>query len=268
VSGTLLAMDGALGLSGWQWLFVLEGAPSVILGLTVLFHLPNGPGDARWLTPEQKRWLAERLEFERSSGKEVGLVRTLTDSRVWLLSMLYFAIVTGLYGVTLWLPQIIKGFGALSNFEVGVISAVPFLVATVAMVAIGRSSDRRGERRWHVALPAFAAAGGLTISALTRDPVVALAALSLGAAGIWGVMGPFWSLPPAFLSGAGAAAGIALVNSVGNLGGFVGPYLVGLVRQKSHSFSGGLAAMAAMLAIAGCLALLLRDDSGTRGAKQ
>ncbi|HXR36743.1 MAG TPA: MFS transporter [Candidatus Binataceae bacterium] len=262
LSGALLAMDGALGLSGWQWLFVLEGAPSVILGLTVLFYLPNGPGDARWLTAAEKRWLAERLEFERSSGKEGGLVRTLTDGRVWLLSMLYFAIVTGLYGVTLWLPQIIKGFGALGNFEIGVISAVPFLVAAIAMVGIGRSSDRRGERRWHVAFSAFAAAAGLTISALTRNPVIALAALSLGAAGIWGTMGPFWSMPPAFLSGAGAAAGIALINSVGNLGGFVGPYLVGLVRQKSHSFSGGLAAMAAMLALAGCLALALRDDAG------
>ena len=129
LSGALLAMDGALGLSGWQWLFVLEGAPSVILGLTVLLYLPNGPGDARWLTAAEKRWLAERLEFERSSGKEGGLVRTLTNGRVWMLSMLYFAIVTGLYGVTLWLPQIIKGFGALGNFEVGVISAVPFLFA-------------------------------------------------------------------------------------------------------------------------------------------
>ncbi len=162
--------------------------------------------------------------------------------------------------MTLWLPQIIKGFGALGNFEVGVISAVPFLVAAIAMVVIGRSSDRRGERRWHVALPAFAAAAGLTIAAISRDPVIALAALSLGAAGIWGTMGPFWSLPPAFLSGAAAAAGIALINSVGNLGGFVGPYLVGLVRQKSHSFSGGLGAMAAMLALAGCLALALREE--------
>ncbi len=262
VSGALLAMDGALGLSGWQWLFVLEGAPSVILGLTVLFYLPNGPGDARWLSAAEKRWLAEDLESERSSAKEAGLIRSLTDGRVWLLSMLYFTIVTGLYGVTMWLPQIIKGFGALGNFEVGVISAVPFLVAAVAMVGIGRSSDRRGERRWHVAVSAFAAAAGLTISATARDPVVELAALSLGAAGIWGAMGPFWSMPPAFLSGAGAAAGIALINSVGNLGGFVGPYLVGLVRQMSHSFSGGLAAMAAMLALAGCLALVLRDETG------
>jgi ACS family tartrate transporter-like MFS transporter len=262
LSGILLAMDGALGLSGWQWLFVLEGAPSVILGVMVLFYLPDGPGDARWLNADEKRWLAERLEVERSGATADSLVRVLSDGGVWLLSILYFTIVTGLYGVTMWLPQIVKGFGALGNFEVGAISAIPFLIAAFTMVAVARSSDRRGERRWHVAIPAFAGAAGLTIAALFGNPVIALAALSLGAAGIWGATGPFWSIPPAFLTGAGAAAGIALINSVGNLGGFAGPYLVGLVRQMSHSFSGGLAALAAMLALAGCLALALRDYAG------
>jgi MFS transporter, ACS family, tartrate transporter len=262
LSGMLLAMDGRLGLSGWQWLFVLEGLPSVILGVIVLFYLPDGPEDARWLSAAQKRWLAATVVSDREIRKEGGPLGALTDRRAWLLSILYFTIVTGLYGVTMWLPQIIKGFGALDNFEVGLVSAFPFLAAAVVMVVVGRSSDRRAERRRHVAISAFAGAVGLTISAFAHNPLVELAALSLGAAGIWGTMGPFWSMPPAFLSGAGAAAGIALINSVGNLGGFVGPYLVGLVRQFSHSFAAGLAAMAAMLALAGCLALTVRDAGG------
>ena len=261
VSGTLLVMHGIAGLSGWQWLFVLEGLPAVILGVVVLRFLPDGPEDAQWLNADEKRWLADTLERERENIKEHGLAGTLTSSKVWLFSALYFAIVTGLYGVTMWLPQIVKGFGGLNNFEVGLIAAVPFLVAAMAMVTIGRSSDRRGERKYHVAASAFAGALGLALSAVAPNPLIALAALSMSAAGIWGTMGPFWSMPSAFLGGAGAAAGIALINSVGNLGGFVGPYLVGVVRQMSHSFSGGLAAMALMLAVAGCLALALRDPA-------
>ncbi|MGO9061225.1 MAG: MFS transporter [Candidatus Binataceae bacterium] len=261
VSGTLLVMHGIAGLSGWQWLFVLEGLPAVILGVAVLRYLPNGPEDARWLNADQKRWLADTLGRERENSRENGLAATLTSGQVWLFSALYFAIVTGLYGVTMWLPQIVKDFGTLNNFEVGLIAAVPFLVAAVAMVIIGRSSDRRGERKYHVAASAFTGALGLALSAVAPKPLIALAALSMSAAGIWGAMGPFWSMPSAFLGGAGAAAGIALINSVGNLGGFVGPYLVGLVRQTSHSFSGGLAAMALMLAVAGCLALALRDPA-------
>jgi ACS family tartrate transporter-like MFS transporter len=259
VSGALLATGGRLGLAGWQWLFILEGLPSVILGVVVLFYLDDRPGDAKWLTKEEKRWLAETLA--RESAREHRLIRGLTNARVWLLALLYFAIVTGLYGVTMWLPQIVKGLGTLGNLGVGFVSTVPFLAAAAAMVKVGQSSDRRGERRWHVALSAFAGAAGLMLSALVHNPLVALAALSLGAAGIWGTMGPFWSMPSEHLGGTAAAAGIALINSVGNLGGFVGPYLVGMVRQTSQSFAGGLAAMALMLAVAGCLALALRDEA-------
>ncbi len=259
VSGILLMMHGIAGLSGWQWLFVLEGLPAVILGFVVLRYLPDGPEDAQWLSTDEKRWLADALIRDRDQTKDNGLTGALTSSQVWHFAALYFAIVTSLYGVTMWLPQIVKQFGVLNNFEVGLISAVPFLVAAVTMVMVGRSSDRRGERRRHVALSAFAGALGLVLSAVAPNPLISLAALSISAAGIWGAMGPFWSMPSALLGGAGAAAGIALINSVGNLGGFVGPYLVGLVRQMSHSFSGGLAAMALMLAIAGCLALALRD---------
>jgi MFS transporter, ACS family, tartrate transporter len=255
LSGALLAAGGILGLAGWQWLFILEGLPSVILGVSVLFYLPDGPGDARWLSEGEKRWLAQSLGGEQGRMREYSLIGALTAGRVWLLSALYFTIVTGLYGVTMWLPQIVKGLGTPSNLAVGFVSAIPFLVAALAMVKVGRSSDRWGERRWHVALPAFTGAAGLIISARAQHPVFALAALSIGAAGIWGAMGPFWSIPAEYLGGTAAAAGFALINSVGNLGGFVGPYVVGIVREASHSFGGGLAALALMLTVAGCLAL-------------
>jgi MFS transporter, ACS family, tartrate transporter len=265
LSGALLAAGGLLGLAGWQWLFILEGLPSVILGVAVLFYLANGPQDARWLSEAEKRWLAESLARQSEREREHRLIRALTGGRVWLLALLYFAIVTGLYGVGIWLPQIVKGLGTLNDLEVGFLSAIPFLAAAAAMVKVGQSSDRRGERRWHVALPAFAGAAGLLLSARVHNPVFALGALSLAAAGIWGAMGPFWSMPSEYLGGTAAAAGIALINSVGNLGGFVGPYVVGMVRQRSHSFGGGLAAMALMLAAGGCLALAVPHNANSAG---
>ncbi len=197
------------------------------------------------------------MACEGDGAREHTIAGALSSGRTWLLAVLYFTIVTGLYGVGMWLPQIVKGMGTLSDLEVGIISALPFLAATAAMVKIGQSSDRRGERRMHVALPAFAGAAGLIVCARVSNPPIALAALCVGAAGIWGVMGPFWSAAAENLAGTAAAAAIALINSVGNLGGFAGPYLVGIVKQVSHSFSGGLMAMAVMLAIAGCLALAI-----------
>jgi ACS family tartrate transporter-like MFS transporter len=255
LSGALLNAHGIMGLAGWQWLFIFEGLPSVILGITVLLYLPNGPADASWLGEREKSWLAGQLAHEAQGVREHTLGGALASRRTWLLAALYFTVVTGLYGVGMWLPQIVKGLGTLSDLQVGFISAIPFLAAAVAMVKVGQSSDRRGERRRHVAGSAFAGAVGLMMSAQMHSPLFALAALSIGAAGIWGAMGPFWSMAAENLSGAGAAAGIALINSVGNLGGFIGPYLVGVVKQMSHSFRGGLAAMALMLMIAGFLAL-------------
>jgi len=267
LSGALLGTDGMLGLAGWQWLFILEGLPSVLLGVGVWFNLPDGPRDARWLSAEEKLLLAQSLAREAARGREQTLIGGLTGARVWLMALLYFAIVTGLYGVTMWLPQIVKGLGALDNLEVGLVSAVPFLAAAVTMVAVGQSSDRRGERRWHLALSAFAGAGGLILCARAHHTMFALAALSLAAAGIWGTMGPFWSIPSDYLGGTAAAAGIALINSVGNLGGFAGPYLVGMARQRSHDFNGALTALAMTLAAAGCLALAIARSRPSRPAE-
>jgi len=260
VSGALLELHGLAGLSGWQWLFILEGLPAVILGMLVLLYLPDGPEKAVWLEVDERAALHQRLERERRRGTQKrsrSFVEAISNSTVWILSLVYFAIVFGLYGVTFWLPQIIQSFGTRSDFGIGLLSAIPFFGAAVAMVFVGRSSDLRGERRWHLAGCAAIGAIGLILASMTRSPILSLAALSIAAVGIWGTFGPFWAMPAEFLSGTAAAGAIALINSIGNLGGFAGPYLVGMVKQTTHSFAGGMLVMAASLIVAGMLALTL-----------
>ena len=260
VSGALLELHGLAGLSGWQWLFILEGLPAVILGLLVLLYLPDGPHEAVWLGIDERAALLMRLESERgrSTQKHQRSFReAISNSTVWILSLVYFAIIFGLYGVTFWLPQIIQTFGSRSDFGVGMLSAVPFFGAAVAMVFVGRASDLRGERRWHLAGCAAVGAVGLMLASMTHSPLLSLGALSIAAAGIWGTFGPFWAMPPDFLSGTAAAGAIALINSIGNLGGFGGPYVVGIVKQATHSFAGGMILMACSLVAAGLLALTL-----------
>jgi len=257
ISGALLAMDGLGGLRGWEWLFLAEGLPAVVLGLAVLAYLPDGPASASWLTPEERRSLAARLDPDQAieAHHAATLAGALADRRVWRLAVLYFVLVTGLYGVGLWLPQIVKGLSGLGDVMVGIVSAAPYAAAAAGMVLVGGHSDRTGERRWHVAGPAFAGALGLALVAYLRSPVAALAALSLAALGTSSTLGPFWSMPASLLRGTGAAAGIALINSIGNLGGFAGPYLIGLVKDATGSFADGLLVLAGGLVAAGLLAL-------------
>jgi ACS family tartrate transporter-like MFS transporter len=268
LSGALLEMDGIAGLAGWQWLFLLEGLPAVALGFVVLAYLTDRPEHAEWLAPEDRSWLvarmaAERAAVERDHGS--SLRRALLDRRVWSLALLYFALILGIYGVSLWLPQIVAGLAQMSELEVGLVTAIPYLVASVGMVLVGGHSDRTGERRWHIAGPALAGAAGFAASASLDEPALALAGLSLAALGIWSALGPFWTLPPAFLAGSAAAGGIALINSVGNLGGFVGPYALGLLKQSTGSFRAGLLMLAlALLAVA---ALALRLPRGSPAAR-
>ena len=260
VSGALLELHGLAGLSGWQWLFILEGLPAVVGGVLVLRILPDGPNSAVWLEVDERDALLKRLERERRRGTQKrshSLVEAISNSTVWLLSLVYFAIVFGLYGVTFWLPQIIRSFGERSDLGIGMLSAIPFVGAALAMVLVGRASDLSGERRWHLAGCAAAGAAGLMLAAATRSPVLSLGALSIAAAGIWATFGPFWAMPPEFLSGTAAAGSIALINSIGNLGGFAGPYVVGVVKQATHSFAGGMIVMAASLVVGGVLALTL-----------
>jgi ACS family tartrate transporter-like MFS transporter len=258
VSGALLELDGFAGLAGWQWLFLLEGLPAVGLGLVVLRTLTDRPEQARWLAPAEREWLAGQLAAEREAirrAHRVGTLGALVHGRVWSLSLLYFLLVLGLYGVSLWLPQLVASLGRMSDFAVGALSAVPYLAACAGMVLVGGHSDRSGERRWHLAGPALCGALGLALAAGAEAPAPALAGLSLAALGIWSGLGPFWTLSGAFLTGEAAAGGIALINSVGNLGGFVGPTLLGYLCESTGGFGAGLLALAAALLAAAALAL-------------
>lgn len=262
ISGALLGMDGIAGLRGWQWLFVIEGVPSIVLGVVVLLWLTDRPEQARWLDDDERRWLSTTMTDERTSLAGRGVDRAMgafRSARVWWLSLVYFTLVIGLYGISFWLPQIIQGLSSMTDFQVGLVSAVPYLVATGVMVAVGSYSDRTGARRGPVASCALAGAAGFLASAWFTNPVWSLASLSLAAAGIWGALGPFWTLPAAFLSGTAAAAGIALINSAGNVGGFLGPYLLGAVKDRTQSFASGLVVLAALMAVGGAVTLRLRD---------
>jgi MFS transporter, ACS family, tartrate transporter len=272
LSGYLLELHGAFGLKGWQWLFVIEGLPAVLLGLAALNLLDDGPDNAPWLSAPERKALGAALAADDRSARThgyAGLVESLTRPRIFALALLYFLIVIGLYGIGFWMPQLIKAFG-LSNVEVGFLTAVPYLVACVVMVGCGWSSDRTGERRWHVALPLLIGAAGFAWSAYTQDLFPAMIALSIATAGIYAAVASFWSLPTAILAGTGAAAGLALINSIGNLGGFVGPSVVGFANQAMGSFIGALLFLAAALAAGGVLALLLAAPTacGTRSSRQ
>jgi ACS family tartrate transporter-like MFS transporter len=254
-----LALHGFLGLAGWQWMFLLEGLPATILGVVVLAVLPNGPREARWLTASEREALIARLHDERRRSDVAHhhrLSLALASPRVWLLSALYFCLVVGLYGISFWLPQILRSGSGWSDLRVGFMSALPYIVAAVAMVVIAAHSDRTGERRWHTATCLWIAAAGFVMSSQTTSAGPALATLTVAAIGVWGALGPFWTMPTAFLRGTAAAGGIALVNSIGNVGGFMGPYLVGFAKDATGRFEAGLLLLAGILAIGGVLAAL------------
>ncbi len=261
ISGALLEMHGFLGLAGWHWLFLIEGLPAVVLGLLALKVLTDKPADAAWLKPEERHALTARIAAEDTAAKEVGysdIGAALTRPRVLALGLLWFLIVVGLYGMGFWLPQVVQTYG-LDDLSIGFITAIPYLFAAAGMVLWGRHSDHANERRWHIALPLFVAAAAFGWSAYAGPLVPTMIALTLAAVGFYAALGPFWSLPTAFLSGAGAAAGLALVNSIGNVAGFAGAYIVGVLREATGSFSAALLFLAAALALGGLMALLFRE---------
>ena len=259
VSGMILGLDGRAGLSGWRWLFLLEGIPSVLLAGAVLALLPDRPADARWLRPEEKEWLGAQLAIPAAAGRERGDLRAaLGDPSVWRITLVYVLLSLGGYGFSLWLPQVLQAAWGGSTLSTGFLSAVPYIATALSMIAIGTHSDRSGERRWHVAGPALAASLGLVLAGVSRRPELALAALCLSASGLFGGLGPFWALATERLSPRSAAGGIAFVNSVGKLGGFLGPYLVGLLKEGKDDYARGFALLAGTLAAAAILALTLR----------
>lgn len=260
ISSGLLLLDGVWGLRGWQWLFVVEGIPAIVLAPIVWRRLDERPTDAQWLTDAERTWLTRTLDEEARDavGVQHDVRGALRSARLWWLALVYFCLVLAFYGIGFWLPQIVQSLGRYPSWAVALIAAVPYVVAAVGMVVIGAHSDRTGERRWHVALPALLGALGFAAAALAPPGVtVALAALSLAALGIWGALGPFWALPTAFLRGPAAAGGVALVNAVGNIGGFVGPTVVGYARDSTGSFAAGLWVLAAGLVAGAVLTLAL-----------
>jgi ACS family tartrate transporter-like MFS transporter len=235
----------------------------VLFGVLVWRYLPDGPRAARWLSSEEQDWLCSQIEAEQAGATTrhgVGLKRALLHPTVWLLAAIMFACQTGSYGLTLWVPQIVKGLSGFSDLEVGLISAIPYLGAAIGMVAIGVSSDRSGERVLHIAVPCAVAAIGFAAIGVLSSPVAALIALTIAAIGDLGSRGPFWSLPGRFLAQSASAGGIALINMVGSIGGFVGPYAVGIVKDATGSFTGGLLFLAGLLALAATATLSLRSS--------
>jgi len=263
LSGWLLGFEGHLGLHGWQWMFLAEGLPAVFLGFVVLGYLTENPREAKWLTPEQRDWLSRTIEAEHTAAQArhgVGVAEVLKHPTVWLLAAIMFCCQTGSYGLTLWVPTIVKGLSGFTNFEVGLISALPYIAAAAGMVLIGRSSDRTGERFMHVAIPTAIGAIGFVFTAILKSPVPAMIALTVAAVGDYGTRGPFWALPGKFLTGGAAAAGIALINAMGAVGGFIGPYAVGYLKDRSGNFESGLFLLAAILLVGSMLTLVLRHS--------
>jgi len=268
VSGALLELHGLWGLTGWQWLFIVEGLPAIVLGVITLKFLDDRPEQAEWLSTKERAALAQTLHAEAKATREVGyagLGQALSRPRVLVLGLLYFCLVVGLYGIGFWMPQVIKTFG-LTPLKIGFLTAVPYLFATIFMVLWGSHSDRTGERILHVALPLLLAALAFAWSAFTGPLGLTMVALTLATLGIYAAIGTFWSLPTAILTGTGAAAGLALVNSMGNLGGFAGPSMVGVIREATGSFTAALLFLAGALALAAAIALLFGHTTRRRQA--
>jgi len=259
LSGAIMqTLPGTLGLAGWQWMFVGEAVPSLLVGVLMILFLQDRVAQARWLSESEKTWLAVRIAEEEDAKPQPQLRALFAQPRLWLMALIYFCLVMGLYGVGFWLPTLIKASGIKDTLEIGLLSAIPYIVATVVMIPVARSADRSGERRWHVAIPAFAGALGLVLSTIyASTPLPALAALTLATAGIITSLPLFWSLPTAVLGGVAAAAGIAFINSLGNLAGFVSPYLVGWLKDATQSTTGGMLALALSLLMGGLLTLSL-----------
>ncbi|MEM5277676.1 MFS transporter [Cupriavidus taiwanensis] len=265
LSGWIMdAFNGTHGMRGWQWMFLLEALPAFVIGLLTIFVLRDGIDKAPWLDADEKRVLKRNIEEDqRNAGAAAGkghghsLAAVFADRRVWWMCLIYFCFVTGQYALTFWMPTLVKSSGVTGNFNIGLLSAIPFLCAVVVMNILGHSADARRERRWHLIVPALMGAAGFAIAAsFTTNTTVAIAALSLAAAGVLTCAPLFWSLPTSFLSGIAAASGIAVVNSVGNLAGFVSPYMVGALKDLTHSTQLPMYVLSAILVVGAVLVWL------------
>ncbi len=255
ISGFILhVMGGAAGLKGWQWLFLLEGLPSCVLAFVTLFRLPSKPSDAKWLSAEEKQMIATALA--RDDVVHTGLRQGLSDVRIWLLALADFGIILAVYGIGLWLPQIVQALG-FNDLETGFVVAMPYVATMIAMIVWSRLSDARGERIWHVVQPALLAAASLVAAAFLGANLWTVIALTLTTMGIYAALVVFWTLPQSFLGGTAAAGAIALVNSIANLGGFLGPTIVGYLKQTTGGYAAPMGLFAAGLVMTAIVILLL-----------
>ena len=258
LSGWILKeLSGARGLAGWQWLFVIEAIPSLVLGFVVLRFLDDRVGAVKWLSADEKRIVSDNIgleELEKEGSSKLS--QAFTNGHVWLLGLIYFCVASGIYIISFWLPTIIKGSGVSDPFEIGLLSAVPYIVAIVAMLAVNADGDRTRERRWHVIIPSLVTGLGLAVTAFSgSNTTLAMIGLVLAAAGASSAQSAFWTLPAAFLGGAAAAAGIALVNALGNIAGFASTFIVGWMSDLTHSTSASLYLFAGLAVVGGLLIL-------------
>jgi ACS family tartrate transporter-like MFS transporter len=263
LSGMLLEMHGLAGLAGWQWLFIIEAAPALVLSVIVFYYLTDRPRDAGWLAADERAWLMQRLAAEEQQRKQVahfGIIQAMFNPRVLALAFVYFGCALSNYGVGFFLPQIVKGFG-LTNTATGFVTAIPYVVGTIGMIWYGRRSDRKRQRSRDEAIALAIAGSGIALSTALDNPSLKMLALSISAFGVFSSLPVFWTLPTAFLSGASAAAGIATINSIGNLSGFVGPYAMGWIRDQSGSYTIGLLLVSVVVFGAMITVLALGHDS-------
>ncbi|MGH7210709.1 MAG: MFS transporter, partial [Acetobacteraceae bacterium] len=269
ISGALLNIT-TVSFEGWQWLFILEAVPSVVMGFAVIFFLTDRPAHARWLQPDERAWLGNRLDEEnarKTEAEHLSIGQALHDGRVLACAVVYFCLNAASYGVAFFLPTIVKGFG-VSNFQTGLLAALPFVFGAVGMVLLSRNSDRTLRRREHVCFAMVLAAIGVGGAGLVSAPALVLGLLCLGQIGVSAMPPLFWPLPSAFLTGSSAAAGIAAINSIGNLSGFGGPFLMGYLRDATGSFTAGLLALGAFALIGAVIAMLLRIAPHLERAEQ
>lgn len=259
LSGWIMhSVSGHGGLAGWQWLFLLEGVPTILTGVVAWFYLDDRVTDASWLTAGQKATIARNLQRDMPARKLHSLRDGFMSPRILKLSAIYFFFEMGLYGVSFWLPSLIKAAGVANPLDIGLLSAIPYAAATIAMIVVGYRSDRSGERRWHLALPGVVGAAGLCLSvAWAHSTILAMISLTVGTMGVMTTISQFWALPPTVLGGAAAAAGIALANSVGSIAGVVSPWVIGVLQTTTGSTSNGVLGLAVSMVIASALTLTM-----------
>ena len=267
VSGFILDHVHWLGVSSWRWLLILEGAPAIVCGALTYLLLPGGPQEARFLDSEEKEWIQaelQREEQQKFTRRSYSVLQALASGRVWVLVLIYFGITVAIYALNSWAPQLVRSLSSLySNSTIALLVMIPSLVGLAAMILVSRSSDRTLERRYHVAIPALATGTALVLLGTRPSAFLSVALLCLLAAGVFSCLGPFWTLPSEFLTGYSAAAGIALINSVGNLGGFVGPATIGFISQRTGTLSAGLALSGIPMFLSAALVLLLPKQTRT-----